>query len=62
MWFKDARAPKIPISDSIIQEQANKYTTGLGIDDFQCSEGLLHGFKCHYDIQFCVNQVISQPN
>ncbi|KAK2160390.1 hypothetical protein LSH36_134g02011 [Paralvinella palmiformis] len=38
------------------EEQANKYTTGLGIDDFQCSEGLLHGFKCHYDIQFCVNQ------
>jgi len=54
MWFKDARVPKIPISGSILQENAKEYATGLGIDDFQCSDEWLHGVKCRYEIQFPV--------
>ena len=54
MWFKDARAQKIPISGSILHEKAKECATGLGIDDFQFSDRWLHGFKRHYDIQFRV--------
>jgi len=44
----------IPISGSLLQEKANEYVTGLGIDDFQCCDRWLHRFKRHYDIQFHV--------
>ena len=54
MWFKNARAQKIPISGPVLQEKAKEYAKGLGISDFQCSDGWLHGLKRRYDIQFRV--------
>ena len=59
MWFKDASAQKMPISGCIRQEKAKEYVTGLGIDDFQSSDGWLQGSKRRYDIQFRVISVES---
>ncbi len=47
MWFEDARAQKFQFL-----VQFSKKKQRLGIDDFQFSDGWLHGFKSRYNIQF----------
>ena len=42
------------IEAATFQEKAKEYATELGIDDFQFSDGWLHGFNRRYDIQFRV--------
>ena len=54
MWFKDVRAQNFPISGLILQEKANKQATGLGIDDFYCLDGCLHGYGCLYNSHLCM--------
>jgi len=61
-WLRGLKMPEpkqILLPGSILQEKAKEYPVGLGIDDIQCSDGCLHGFRCCYDIQFCVMIVIS---
>ena len=52
MWLRDAKAQKKTVSGSVLQEKVMEYATRLWIDAF--SDGSLHGFKLHYDIQFYV--------
>lgn len=49
-WFKLQRDRNIPISGPILQNQAEKFATDLGMTDFKCSNGWLGRFKKRHNI------------
>ncbi|XP_033731864.1 tigger transposable element-derived protein 4-like [Pecten maximus] len=56
VWFANARAQNIPISDDILKTKAQKFGDELGIQTFHYSNGWLNRFKTRHKIS---SQVIS---
>jgi len=56
MWFTNARAQNIPVSDDILKTKAKRFGDEMGITEFQYSNGWLGRFKIRHNI---TSQVIS---
>ncbi|XP_069101477.1 tigger transposable element-derived protein 4-like [Argopecten irradians] len=56
VWFTNARAQNIPVSDDILKTKAKRFGDELSIGDFQYSNGWLGRFKNRHGIS---SQVIS---
>ena len=41
LWFSNARANNIPVTDSILKEKAQRFGGDLGVADFSYSSGWL---------------------
>lgn len=50
-WYLEARARGIPVSGTLIQERALKYSQELRIPDFKASNGWLQSWKSRYSIK-----------
>ena len=50
LWFSNARANNIPVTDSILKEKAQKFSDDLGVVDFIYSNGWLQRFKNRHSI------------
>ena len=50
LWFSNARANNIPVTDSILKEKAQRFGGDLGVADFSYSNGWLQSFKNRHSI------------
>ena len=50
MWFTNARAKNVPVTDDILKLKAKKFGDDLGVNDFKYSNGWLNRFKTRHGI------------
>ncbi|XP_061195739.1 tigger transposable element-derived protein 4-like [Saccostrea echinata] len=50
MWFSNARAKNIPVTDDILKLKAKKFGDDLGVHDFKYSNGWLNRFKTDMEL------------
>lgn len=67
LWFANARAKNIPITDEILREKAKHFGNETGVTDFQYSNGWLqrfksrHGIACHVQFPCFIDFILSLP-
>ena len=50
MWFKNARAQNVILTDAILRVKAQQFGNDMGITNFTYSNGWLHRFKARHNI------------